>query len=85
MVQAFQHYRVRDQCLGAVLREVAMIRAIHNINCEVRHVYGKFNGEADTLSRVHMLKCRKYINTLESKECKRQKVTQQDFVVNFDL
>ena len=56
--------KTKDKRLGAILREIQMIRAQYNINLQVTHVYVIKNTYADALSRVHMKKCQQCIQEL---------------------
>ena len=48
--------KTRDGELAAILREILMIQARHNIQLVVQHVMGSSNEIADALSRVNMQK-----------------------------
>ena len=48
--------KTRDGELAAILRDILMVQAVHNIQLIVEHVKGESNPVADALSHVHMAK-----------------------------
>ena len=53
VVQVVQTSRTRDPILALCIRNMWFLTACHDINLEVRHVLGRDNAMADTLSRIY--------------------------------
>ena len=74
--------KTKDKCLGAILREIQMIRARYNINLQLLHVYGHLNTQADALSRVHMNKCNECVMELLKQSYKQKRIKRTWMLVN---
>ena len=77
--------QTKDGELAAILREILMIQACHNIQLVVEHVMGESNPVADALSRVHMAKSTVCKRMLLSTGCKESRVDNQAFILNLEL
>ena len=81
VVQVFQGNKTKDRTLGAILREVLMCNARHNIQMLVAHVQGKQNPNADALSRVHMEKASTCKTSLLGQNYRETKVKDDMFLI----
>ena len=77
--------RTRDGELGAILREILMVQALHNIELTVNHVRGETNVIADALSRIHMSKSVDYKLELSNKGYREHHIKNSAFILNMEL
>ena len=53
VVHVVRTNKTRNEFLALCLRNIWLLAALHDVEIEIRHIRGKKNVEADTLSRIY--------------------------------